>query len=197
MRPLFTIGHSTHSLEDFLGLLARHEIETLVDVRSIPWSRRSPHFRRRALAPALAAAGLGYAFLGDALGGRPRDLAGLDDAAERFRRIAARGSFRRGLDRLRDLAARQRAALMCAERDPIDCHRAILIARHLAGRAGLEILHIHADGRLEPQAALERRMVETAGCAPPPLFATGEPMARAIDEAYERLARGRGWRPRD
>ncbi len=191
MYPLFTIGHSNHPLEDFLDLLARHKIECLVDVRSIPWSRRMPHFRRNALAPALAAAGFGYLFLGDALGGRPRDLDGLDDAAERFRRIAAREPFHRGLDRLSRIVSNRRAALMCAEQDPIDCHRAILVARHFRTGTGAEILHIHADGHLEPQAALEARMVERAGCAPPPLFATEEETARSVDAAYERLARAR------
>src|ERR687892_511794 len=71
-RPLLTIGHSNHPIEHFLALLARHAVETVADVRSVPYSRFAPQYRKAPLASTLADAGIGYLFLGEPLGGKPR-----------------------------------------------------------------------------------------------------------------------------
>ena len=195
MNPLFTIGHSNHAIGTFLGLLAGHEIAMVADVRSIPWSQRFPWFRKELIAWSLKEAKIGYEFLGETLGGRPRDLADLDHAAERYGVIVGQASFQGALDALVKEAVDHRVAIMCAERDPIDCHRAMLIARALRGRDGLEIRHILAAGELEPHGDLEARMVEKAKCAPPPLLDTPDMQQRAREEAYDILAHGPGWRP--
>jgi uncharacterized protein (DUF488 family) len=101
---LLTIGHSNHAIERFLALLTQHGVTALGDVRSFPSSRFNPQFNRDRLEAALRAHGIGYVFLGDALGGK-RDFNG----------VAASPAFQAGLDRVRDGAARHRIALMCAE----------------------------------------------------------------------------------
>jgi uncharacterized protein (DUF488 family) len=149
---LLTIGHSNHAIERFIGLLTRHGVTALGDVRSFPGSRFNPQFNREALAAALRAHDIAYVFLGEALGGK-RDFGG----------VAATPAFQAGLDRVRDGVARHRVALMCAEKDPLDCHRFVLICRQL--RADLAIRHILADGALEPQAATEDRLLAATGLA--------------------------------
>jgi uncharacterized protein (DUF488 family) len=174
---LLTVGHSNHPIERFLDLLARHAVTALGDVRSFPRSRFNPQFNREALEASLRERGIGYVFLGEALGGKRGD----------FGAIAALPEFRAGLDRVRDGAARHRVALMCAEKDPLDCHRFMLICRHLCD--DLAIRHILADGGLEPQAATEDRLLAATGLA-----AGGglldEDRARRLDLAYEHRGAG-------
>ncbi|MDX1649897.1 MAG: DUF488 domain-containing protein, partial [Myxococcota bacterium] len=186
---LLTVGHSNHALEHLIRLLRGQEVTTVADVRSVPWSRRHPWFQRAPLARALEEAGIAYLFLGEALGARPREPA-LRDASGRadFARIAATGRFRAGLARVRELAARERPALLCAERDPADCHRTLLVCRHLRRDPALRILHLLADGRLEPHADTERRLLRRAGLAQAELFADDDPVERAYDRLGRRIA---------
>lgn len=153
---LLTVGHSNHPIAHFLDLLVRHGVTALGDVRSFPRSRFNPQFNRETLDTALRRQGIAYVFLGDALGGKR------DDPAERdYARLAATDAFQAGLARVRSGAARHRIALMCAEKDPLDCHRFVLVCRHL--RETLTIGHILADGTLEPQAAVEDRLLAATG----------------------------------
>ncbi|HEX5078250.1 MAG TPA: DUF488 domain-containing protein [Geminicoccaceae bacterium] len=181
--PLFTIGHSNHPVDDFLALLARQRVETVADVRSVPYSRFAPQYRKAALAAALAAAGIGYLFLGAQLGGKPRrgELAAARlDYAGRVREP----TFRDGIAQLLAAVRQARVALLCRERDPLDCHRLHLICRHLAP-AGLDIRHILPDGRIEPQSDTERRLLARADA---PLLAIGGPavQADALRQEYDR-----------
>lgn len=189
-RELLTIGHSNHELGAFLELLRRHAVTAVADVRSTPWSRRFPWFARGPLARALGEAGIVYLFLGDALGARPAE-ASLRDAEGRadFARIAATPRFCAALERVRRTAVGERVALLCAERDPADCHRTILVCRALRRDPALRILHVRADGSLEPHAETERRLVARAGLAQGRLFdAGGDPVERAYDAAARRIA---------
>lgn len=145
---LYTIGHSNHSLAGFVALLYGRAVAQVVDVRSHPYSRWVPHFRKRLLAEGLADAGIGYVFLGDALGGRPQ--------GERFYRTdgsvdytlrAEAADFQAGIDELLALAAVRTTAILCAEEDPARCHRRLLISPALRVR-GLEVAHLRGDGRL-------------------------------------------------
>jgi uncharacterized protein (DUF488 family) len=179
MNPLFTIGHSTHELPQFLQLLKRHNIEEIVDVRSQPYSRHTPWFSREALEHALKIAGVRYLYLGRELGARRQEPDCYIQGKVSYDRIAAAAAFRSGLDRLRHEATTTRVALMCAEKDPLDCHRTILVARHATTFA--EISHILADAALEPHAETERRMRAKYGLDESDLFL---PPTAQLAEAY-------------
>jgi uncharacterized protein (DUF488 family) len=148
---IYTVGHSNHPWTVFLELLRRQRIGCLVDVRSIPESRRHPWFGRGALSSALPGAGIQYQELGGVLGGRPRDpplLApggGVDVAA-----LQARPAFRAAMGRLSQLARGEaRVCLMCSEEDPARCHRQSWLTPALQA-AGLEVVHIRASGAAVP-----------------------------------------------
>jgi len=158
MSQLFTVGHSNHPIAHFLALLQQHRIAALADVRSVPYSRRHPQFSRGPLAQCLAAAGIDYLFLGDELGARPKDSACFVDGQVDYDRIAARPAFAAGLARVRAEAGARKVALMCAEREPLDCHRCLLVSPALAAR-GHSIGHILSDGSIEPHAETEERLL--------------------------------------
>jgi uncharacterized protein (DUF488 family) len=178
--PIFTIGHSRHAIDAFVALLAQHGITAVADVRSAPYSRFSPHFNRKALDAELGRRDIAYVFLGQELGARRTEPEVYEGDLARYDRIAETEAFGRGLARVEQGAARFRVALMCAEKDPLTCHRAILVARHLAAR-GHEIQHVHADGSRESTAALEERLLAATGVAAADLFHT---RAERLAEAY-------------
>jgi uncharacterized protein (DUF488 family) len=190
LQPLYTLGHSNHPIERFLALLQRHGVEVVADVRSRPYSRFVPHFGKERLARILGEEGLGYLFLGQELGGKPVR----DDPPQARLDYQARieePSFREGIETLLDTAADRPTALMCRERDPLDCHRLHLICRYLRPIA-LDIRHILPDGEVEAQQATERRLLERAGEAEMPLFQPAEEgedeqaLARAYDAWWRR-----------
>ena len=147
---LYTVGHSNHSMDRFLGLLAGVRIHTLVDVRSQPYSRHAPQFNKKNLETALARTGLKYLFLGRELGGRPDGPAlQKPDGQADYQKIQAGAAFRQGIATLAGHAGHDRTAVMCAEEDPGRCHRFHLLAPALLAR-GLQVIHLRADGTEEP-----------------------------------------------
>ena len=164
MHPILSIGHSDHDPQAFLDLLGANRVEVLVDVRSHPYSRRLPHFSRSALEQALRRAGLRYLYLGEQLGGRPLGNVFAQMRGRGYAAMAATPAFKQAIERVVTGAGCFRVALMCAERDPMDCHRALLVGRALA-REGATLAHIHYDGRVEPQNDLDQRLLESAGHA--------------------------------
>jgi uncharacterized protein (DUF488 family) len=182
---IFTIGHSTHTQEYFIGLLSRHDITALCDVRSKPYSRMNPQFNRQALVQALAAHGIAYRFLGKELGARSDDPSCYEGGKVQYTRLAETELFKRGLERvLRGLKEDFRIALMCAEKEPLDCHRTILVARHLAS-LGLNVEHILADGCLESHAASLIRLARMHNLPEEEMFRSREDL---LAEAYSRQA---------
>ncbi|SDF50615.1 Protein of unknown function, DUF488 [Limimonas halophila] len=185
---IHTLGHSNHDLGDLLALLGHHGIEVVVDVRAVPHSGRFPQYRKRALERSLPEHDIGYRWMGDTLGG-----VGKRSDAATFAEIARRRDFHDALDAVVDLAAAHRPALMCAERDPVQCHRTALIARQLRTRPGVALRHILADGSVEPQASLDARLVAELLGDQGELFA---PRDDAVERAYAELAaRMTGERP--
>ena len=156
---IFTIGHSNHTIETFIELLHQHQVTALADVRSSPYSRRFPQFNQSALKTDLKTANIAYVPLGDNLGARPRNRDCYIDGMARYDLIAATEAFKIGLNRLIQGSEKYQISLMCAEQDPIVCHRAILICPHLKN-AGLEIHHIHKNGDLESNENLENRVLK-------------------------------------
>lgn len=153
MTTIYTIGHSRHSAEHFAGLLRAKEIALLVDVRSHPASKWAPQFGKAALAQMLVARAIDYVFLGRELGGRPEgaEFYGQEGAVDYARRREA-PEFKAGIERLIELAHERRRAILCAEEDPGRCHRRLLITPALES-AGVTVVHVRGDGRLEPEDA--------------------------------------------
>lgn len=157
---IFTIGHSNQAAETFAALLERHGVKLLADIRSQPASRFSPQFNRAALAARLEASGIAYRWLGNSLGGRPRDPAAYrEDGHPDYARMAAAPAFHAGLDALLAEAAKRPTAIMCAERNPEKCHRNQLVTPALLGR-GATVQHILGDGRLIPAALQQPEQVQ-------------------------------------
>jgi len=145
---VFTIGHSTHSEDRFISLLRKHAVAVVCDVRSQPYSRINPQFNRENLKECLRADGIRYVFLGKELGARSDDATCYVNGKVQYDRLARTELFHHGLERVETGMKKFRVVLMCAERDPLECHRAILVARYLE-KDGVTIRHIHADGSLE------------------------------------------------
>lgn len=160
---IYTIGHSSHTIQHFIDLLKMHGIEVVADVRSVPASSRHPQFNRDGLKAALASAGIKYLFLGKELGARRTEREAYEGQVASYERIAGLPAFREGLDRVRKGAVSYRVALMCAEKDPLDCHRTVLVCRHLRDTIPGSIQHILADGSLEAHGQTERRLVADMG----------------------------------
>lgn len=179
MPTLFTIGHSNHPFARFAALLEKQGVDLLVDVRAVPYSRRFPQFRKDALDTALRETGVDYRWMGDRLGG----IRHRDDAAT-FDEVARRPDFQAALNEIERLAGTHTPAIMCAEREPLDCHRTILITRRLRGR-DLDIRHILADGAVEANAVLEERLVAAERRGSAPLFETA---AEQVEAAYDTRA---------
>jgi uncharacterized protein (DUF488 family) len=180
--PLYTIGHSNHSLAYFLELLDRHQIEAIADVRSMPYSRYVPHFNPKEIKSALSNAGLTYVYFGKELGARPDDPACYVKGRISYERLALRPDYQTGLARIRQGAEKYRLALMCTEKDPLDCHRMILICRQL--RPERPLLHVLGDGALETNQGAELRLCARFDLRPN-LF---DSQADVIEQAYERQA---------
>jgi uncharacterized protein (DUF488 family) len=181
-KTIFTIGHSTHTQEYFIGLLSRHGITALCDVRSKPYSRLNPQFNREELRKSLEECGIAYVFLGKELGARSEDPACYENGRVQYERLAHTDLFRHGLDRVQKGMKDYRIALMCAEKEPLDCHRTILVARHLVA-LGLDVQHIHADGRLEDHAAVVTRLKRMLRLPEDDMFRSGEDV---LVDAYHR-----------
>lgn len=190
MRRIKTIGHSNHPIEHFLGLLEGGGVEAVVDVRSVPYSRRFPQFGRERLTESLASRGILYRYEGGALGGKPKSGEGYDS-------LAARPEFADALSRLIAGAADTTLCLMCAEKDPLDCHRTVLVSRRLAER-GVAIDHLLADGKQTSHDAIEDALLESSGDGAPDLFTTAEDrgvrLARAYTHREQAMKGGQGRR---
>jgi len=162
---LYTIGHSTRTIEELVGALQAHQVQTLVDIRAFPMSKRLPQFNRDSLEQSLPAAGIHYAWF-KALGGyRKKVLEESPNIALRnqsFRNYAdymLTPEFERAVSDLISLAERSRTAYMCAERVYFRCHR-MLVSDWLVAH-GHEVLHIDASGPVKPHAlTAEGRIVD-------------------------------------
>ncbi len=179
--PVYSIGHSRHEPDVFLDLLQRHGITAVCDVRSKPFSRMNPQFNRDELQATLWENGIAYRFLGKELGGRSDDPACYIDGRVSYTRIAASQSFQGGLRRVIGGMKDFRIALMCAEKEPLDCHRTILVSRRLVEQ-GTPVEHIHPDGSLESHDAAVRRLFELLDMSEDHLFLSREEL---VNDAYE------------
>jgi len=188
-RTVFTIGNSTHPQEHFICLLRQHGITALCDVRSAPYSRMNPQFDRGELGKSLLALGIEYRFLGKELGARSDDSRCYENGKVQYERLAETALFKYGLRRvLKGLNEGFRIALMCAEKEPLGCHRTILVARHLT-TFGIDVVHIHADGCLETHDAAMSRLANMLNLPEHDMFHSREELlANVYREQGERIA---------
>jgi uncharacterized protein (DUF488 family) len=148
---VFTVGHSNHTVEHFLGLLQSQSIQVVVDTRSQPYSKYATQFDYDALRGVLEAAGIGYLYLGRELGGRPEGDEFYDEAGHvLYDRVASTSLFQEGLSRLERGIREYTVALVCAEENPAECHRRLLIGRVLLDR-GIRVEHIRGEGRVQTE----------------------------------------------
>jgi uncharacterized protein (DUF488 family) len=182
---ILTIGHSNHSSEHFIALLREAGVTAVADVRSAPYSRHAPQFNREPLRDELAGAGIAYVFLGQELGGRPAEREFYSDGVADYEKMAQAPAFAAGLERVIAGAQSYRIALMCRERDPLTCHRCLLVGRALAGR-GADVNHILDSGERVSHTAIEDELLARTGRAGDDLFA---PRAERLAAAYRDHAR--------
>lgn len=183
-RLIYTIGHSNGTFERLVDLARLHRITAVADVRSQPYSRFNPQFNREALAGQLRTSGLEYVFLGQELGARSEDPACYHDGRALYSLIAKTSLFEQGIQRLLSGMERFQVALMCAEKEPLACHRSILISRSLQER-GVRVQHILEDGTLEDHEASLLRLLEMHGIQENHLFHSRDEL---IAIAYEKQA---------
>jgi len=185
MKELFTIGHSNHSLDNFLELLLAYQVSAIVDVRSSPCSKYTPHFNKDLLESALRGADIDYVFLGRELGAHRSEDGCYIDGQAKYDRIAKLPTFRRGLEIVLQGVEHCRVALMCSESDPITCHRTILVCRELKRiYPDLKITHILGDGTEEQQETSEKRLINLHKIQPE-LFGDLTSTSGLIEKAYD------------
>lgn len=180
MSEIFTVGHSNHSSEHLRRLLTSHEISAVADVRSSPYSRMNPQFNREGLRTDLRSCRISYVFLGAELGARTNDRSCYVDGKVQYDRLGTTALFQSGIERVLTGAVKHRIALLCAEKDPLTCHRCILVARQLESR-GSSIQHILADGSIETQEQSLDRLLRELAIQGTDLFRRRDDL---IDEAY-------------
>jgi uncharacterized protein (DUF488 family) len=177
---LLTLGHSTHPIERFIELLAVAGATAVADVRSSPYSRYSPQYSKDAFRSALADAGIAYTFLGREFGARSSDPTCYHNGKVQYARLAQSALFADGIERVMEGLKKYRIAFVCAERDPIECHRALLVSRAFVER-GETVDHIHLDGSLESHASLEGRLLRLWKLPEGDMFKSRESF---VEEAY-------------
>jgi uncharacterized protein (DUF488 family) len=160
---LLTIGHSNHTIEQFVQLLQDNGIQMVVDVRSSPYSRYNPHFNREFLESTLKHRQILYKYEGKDLGGRPpdpscykkRELPKKEEGSELdylhevdYPEVMRKAWFKKGIERLIALAEEQTTTILCSEEDPAQCHRHHLIVRYLfEAYPDVTVQHIRGDGK--------------------------------------------------
>lgn len=187
---LFTIGHSNLELEEYLQIILTHDISAVCDVRSRPGSYRHPQFNREPLEECLRSSGLRYKFLGESLGGRPEDPRYyFRDGRVNYEQRRRARDFQAEIDQIIALSQKAKIVLMCAEEDPLHCHRFLMICPALVER-GNSPVHIRRGGKLESQLEAEDRLLklqDLSGFASDSLFANER--TEALADALRRQSK--------
>ncbi len=164
MNSIYTIGHSTHSITAFLDMLGKFQIETLIDIRSVPFSQYSPQFNQSLLQNSLAASGITYVFLGNELGGRIQDASCYKNSQIphtktgyalylAYDTIITKNWFTAGIEKVQTIANEGRSAIMCSEENPEHCHRELIVGRRLK-ELGHGVIHIRSNRNKNKQLEL-------------------------------------------
>lgn len=181
-KEIFTIGYSSFLLEVFLNTLIKYNITAIADVRSQPYSQFKPEFNRENLKEKLSKYNIAYVFLGEECGARIDDQKFYTNGKVDFSLVAKNPIFKKGLDRIKKGMEKFIIALMCTEKDPITCHRTILVCRNLLS-AGIDIKHILSNGRVEEHKESEQRLMRLFNLNNQDMFRSEK---QRIEYAYSR-----------
>lgn len=180
-KTLYTIGYAPHTIETFVKVLSKHHITAIADVRSTPYSQFKPEFNKDNLEKCLGAHHISYVFLGDYCGARVKDPSCYVNGKVDYKLVAKNSKFNDGLQRIKKGMESFSLALMCSEKDPITCHRTILICRNLQAKEGIIIKHILSNGRLEDHKDSEFRLLKLFKLNQSDFFRTDK---QRLDDAY-------------
>jgi uncharacterized protein (DUF488 family) len=154
--PIYTVGYGNRSIDDFVTLLQDYDIKFLVDIRSQPYSRFSPDFSKDALDKRIQQHHIRYIFMGDTLGGRPKDSSCYVGNKVNYARVREKSFFQKGISYLHTAWEKQlHIALMCSEAKPQECHRAKLIGNILTEQ-NIDVAHIDETGATKTQLQINR-----------------------------------------
>ena len=185
---IHTIGYAAHNVESFIAALKKFNITAIADVRSQPYSKFKPEFNKEILKKVLVNNGIEYVFLGDNIGARIKAPECYKNGQVDYELISKHPLFQEGIDRLLKGMEKFSIALMCAEKDPINCHRTILICKHLK-RYQLQIYHILDANTLESHSETEFRLMKLFHLEQPDLFMKdSERLAEAYFRQEEKIA---------
>jgi len=179
VNELFTIGYAAYTKESLLDILKTHRITALADVRARPYSSFKPEFSQDLLKSYLQKNDIAYVPIGDQLGIPISNREGCSPTKTLFQVIAESANFKKGLERIENGLQRHHIVLMCAEKDPLDCHRFLLISRHLPAR--IRIKHILGNGKIEDNNQTIERLLRMSELDQPDLFRSREEL---LDLAY-------------
>ena len=179
---IYTIGHSTHELDVFIGLLNKHNITAIADIRSVPYSSYNSQFNRDFLSDTLKVHQIHYIFFGQELGARSENPNCYLNGQVQYNRLAELESYKHAIERIISGATEYNIALMCSEKEPLDCHRTILVARSLVTN-NCVVKHILADGSIEEHDDTLGRLLEMTKLADNDLLRSYEDR---VNEAYKK-----------
>jgi|ERR1043166_639149 uncharacterized protein (DUF488 family) len=182
---ILTVGHSNHEMQVLINLLKKHGVTAVADIRTTPYSAAAPQFNRENLKPKLQSEGFKYVHLGNELGAHPQDPACYKNGKVAYSLQAKTSSFREGLQRVISGAEKHKIALLCVEKEPLDCHRSVLIARELEALS-VGVAHILADGSIESHSEAMDRLLKEEKLNRADLFRTREEL---VEEACTRQER--------
>jgi uncharacterized protein (DUF488 family) len=185
---VYTIGYASFSIKEFIDTLRKYDIAALVDVRSAPYSRYKPEFTKDSLSKALSDRNIKYIFLGKHVGAGVEDPGCYVNGKLRYGLLKESDNFRTGIDRILNGMRDYRIALMCAEKDPVNCHRMFLVCRALRTYP-IEIFHILEDGSLEEQSDTEKRLLRLHDLDQPDIFRSER---ERVEEVYDMMCEGVG-----
>lgn len=167
MADIYTIGCSNISIDDFLGLLIDKKITAIADVRSTPYSNYTPQFNAEALAKSLTDNGISYLSFAKEFGARRENNDDFTNGKVDYEKVINSDIFNVGISRLlTGIKKGYRIALMCTEKDPIECHRFSMVSRGISIKTALDIKHIYLDGRIETNQVLEKRLLNKCSLQP-------------------------------
>lgn len=181
-KPLYTIGHGSRKSEDFLALLKEFGIEYLIDVRSQPYSKFNPQYNQNELKFFLERNGIKYVFMGDTIGGRPKDTSCYDSEGKvDYEAVKTKDFFINGIERLKTAYNKDiNVVIMCSESKPCECHRSKLIGKVLNSE-NIILKHIDENGKVKDQATVINEL--NKGLSAVDLF--GNPLNATSRKAYQ------------